>query len=364
MLPTTAKAMVQTGVGRLEMREFPIPEIADDTALLRVEACGICGSDHEQLSGNFPTAAIPAVPGHEPLGRIAAIGPVAARRWGVAVGDRVAVEPLLPCHECPICRGGHYERCPDLTLYSFVSIDEPPALWGGYAEYLHLDPRTILHRVDPVLPPEIAVLFNPLASGFRWAVEIPRTTIGDHVVILGPGQRGLASVIAARMAGATTVTVTGLAADDHKLALARRFGADHTIAVTSPEDTVAQVMDATDGHGADVVVDTTPRAFEPIVTAVDFAAPGARFVLAGTKGHRPVEGLSLDLLIRKEITMTGARGVTSPSYRAAIHALETLDLPFAEMQTHTYPLADAEHAIRALAGEVPGERPIHVCLLP
>lgn len=363
MLPTTATAVVQTGIGELELRELPIPDIDDDSALLRVEACGICGSDREQLDGAFPTAAVPAIPGHEPLGRIAAIGANAARRWGVTVGDRVAVEPLLSCHECVTCRGGHYERCPDLTLYSFISVDEPPGLWGGYAEYLYLDPRSIVHRVDPDLAPEVAVLFNPLASGFRWGVEIPRTTIGDHVVILGPGQRGLASVIAASMAGAETITVTGLAADGHKLELARRLGATETV-VVDEDDVGDRVREVTGGHGADVVVDTTPRAFEPIVGAVEYAAPGARFVLAGTKGHRPVDGLSLDMLIRKEITMVGARGVTSPSYRMAIRAIESATLPLEAMSTHTFPLAEAERAIKVLSGEVPGEEPVSVCLVP
>src|SRR5690606_29361143 len=119
-------------------------------------------------------------------------------------------------------------------------LGEPPGLWGGYAQYMYLHPNSVLHRGDAALPPGIAVMFNPLGAGFRWAVEIPRTRPGDTVVILGPGQRGLASVIACREVGAGTIIVTGLAADAKKLALARAFGADHTVDVDN-EDAVARV---------------------------------------------------------------------------------------------------------------------------
>jgi threonine dehydrogenase-like Zn-dependent dehydrogenase len=85
--------------------------------------------------------------------------------------------------------------------YSYVPLSQPPGLWGAYADYMFLDPHSIVHRVRADLAPGIAVMFNPLGAGFRWAVEIPRTGLGDTVLILGPGQRGLARVIAARAAG-------------------------------------------------------------------------------------------------------------------------------------------------------------------
>ena len=90
-MPRATRAIVQTGPRRLELRELPLPEIDDDSALLRIEACGICGSDAEQYTGTIPVQ-YPVVPGHEPLGVIERIGDRAAKRWGVDVGDRVAVE--------------------------------------------------------------------------------------------------------------------------------------------------------------------------------------------------------------------------------------------------------------------------------
>jgi threonine dehydrogenase-like Zn-dependent dehydrogenase len=106
-------AMVQTGPRRLEARDLPIPEITDDTALMRIEACGICGTDYEQFQGVLRTP-LPLIPGHEPLGVIENIGDAAARRWGVDAGDRVAVETMLSCRFCPPCLSGSYQLKPEL----------------------------------------------------------------------------------------------------------------------------------------------------------------------------------------------------------------------------------------------------------
>src|SRR5438132_12758435 len=107
----TSRAVVQTAPRRLELRELPLPDIDDESALLRVEACGICGSDAEQYTGVLPVR-FPLIPGHEPLGIIERIGDRAARRWGVDAGDRVAVESLIPCGHCRGCPAGRYQLCP------------------------------------------------------------------------------------------------------------------------------------------------------------------------------------------------------------------------------------------------------------
>ena len=140
-----------------------------------------------------------------------------------------------------------------MFAHGYVPLSRAPGLWGAYADYMYLDPCSIVHRVAKHLPASLAVMFNPLGAGFRWAVEIPNTGPGDVVLVLGPGQRGLASVIAARAAGADTIIVTGLARDAPKLALAREFGADHVINVDE-EDTRTRVKELTNGHGADVVI--------------------------------------------------------------------------------------------------------------
>jgi threonine dehydrogenase-like Zn-dependent dehydrogenase len=362
---TTARAMVQTGPRQLELRALPLPEIDADSGLLRVEACGICGSDYEQYTGTLPVP-WPLIPGHEPLGTIAAIGERAAQRWRVDVGDRVAVETLIPCGHCRACIEGCYQLCRGrggMFGYAYVPLSHPPGLWGAYAEYMYLDPFSILHPVRADIPAQLAVMFNPLGAGFRWAVEIPDTGPGDTVLILGPGQRGLASVIAARAAGADTIIVTGLARDDRKLALARDLGADQVI-VVDQEDARARVHDLTGGRGADVVVEVTAVSAEPVAEALRYVATGGRIVLAGVKGFQPVPDFVSDLIVVKEVTIKGAFGVTSRAYDSAIRLIESGRVPLAKMHTHDFALEEAERAIQTLGGEVEGESSIHSCLLP
>ncbi len=357
--------MVQTGPRAIEPRDIPLPDLSDDTALLRIEACGICGSDCEQFEGVLPVQ-YPLIPGHEPLGIIEEIGDRAAQRWRVDVGDRVAVETMLPCHYCPTCLGGRYHLCRSSgtpRIYSYIPLSEPPGLWGAYAEYMYLDAGSIVHRVSPSLPAEIAVLFNPLGAGFRWAVEIPETAPGDTVVILGPGQRGLASVIACREVSAGKIIVTGLEADAYKLKLAHEFGADHTIDVEN-EDPKARIRELTGGEGADVVVDVTAYATQPVAGALDYVKPGGTIVLAGVKGFQPVPEFISDKIVLKEISIRGAIGVTVQAYERAIRLIESGRVPVEKMHTHDFTLREAERAIRTLAREIPGENCIHACLLP
>jgi 2-desacetyl-2-hydroxyethyl bacteriochlorophyllide A dehydrogenase len=365
MAQRTSRAIVQEGPRKLVLRELPLPDIDDDSGLLRLEACGICGSDAEQYAGLLPVP-YPLVPGHEPLGIIEKIGDRAAKRWGVNVGDRVAVEAPIPCGHCRVCLAGRYTMCRargGFFAHGYVKLERPPGLWGGYADYMYLDPCSIVHRVRADIPAAVAVMFNPLGAGFRWAVEIPRTGPGDMVLVIGPGQRGLASVIAARAAGAETIIVTGLTRDAPKLALARTFGADHTIDVET-EDTRARVKELTDGRGADVVVEVSANAPEPVAEALHYVASGGRIVLAGVKGFKAVPDFVSDLVVMKEAQILGAFGVTYGAYDAAIRLIESGRVPLAEMHTHDFALPDTERAIQTLAGEIAGESSIHSCILP
>ncbi len=362
MLPKKSFAMVQTGKRVLEPMDIDIPDIDDDSAILQIEACGICGSDYEQFEGVLGTP-VPAVPGHEPLGRIAAIGDGAARRWGVNVGDRVAVETMIACHSCATCYGGDYHLCGSRRIYSYIPLSDAPGLWGSYSQYMFLDPNAIVHKMDPELPAEVAVMFNPLGAGFRWAVEVPQTKLGDDVVIMGPGQRGLASVIACRQAGAGKIIVTGLAADAKKLELARLYGADYTIDVDN-EDPIRRVKEITGGRGADVVVDVSSYAVKPVVDALSMVRAGGTIVLAGVKGFKAIPEFISDLIVVQEITIKGAMGVTSSGYRSAINTIESSKVPMAAMHTHNFKLEEAELAIKTLAREVPGDESIHSCLIP
>ncbi|GLY65592.1 zinc-dependent alcohol dehydrogenase [Amycolatopsis taiwanensis] len=366
----TVRAAVQTGPRRLELREFPRPRTGADDALLKVEANGICGSDVETFKGHLGRPGRgPFIPGHEPLGIISEIGEQAAKRWGVAPGDRVALEVIVPCHYCQNCLTGRYQFCPNRTLgHGVTGVDVAPSLWGGFAEYLYLSPGTLVHKIDRNVPVEVAAMYNPLGAGVRWAAQLGGIQLGDTVLVLGAGQRGIASVIAARIAGAGTIIMTGLAADAHKLELAREFGADYTIVVDGEDgndtvNTVERVADITNGKMADVVLELTPMAAQPISDALSSARHGGRVVLAGLKGGREIS-LRTDVIIQRGLTVLGAFGVDASANEQAIGIIESGRFPLEKLHTHSFGLDEVSQAIETLAGEVEGEQAVHVSVHP
>jgi threonine dehydrogenase-like Zn-dependent dehydrogenase len=340
------RAIVQHGPGRLELSELAVPEIDDDSALLRVEACGICGTDVEQYAGLIP-ARFPLVPGHEPVGVIDRIGERASARWGVKTGDRVAVENYLPCAHCTPCLEGRYPRCEGREGnfgYGHIGLAHPPGIWGAFSEYMHLDPASILHPLSPDVPASVATLFNPLGAGYRWAIEI-------------------AAAIAARAAGAEHVIMTGLSSDAHKLQLARRLGVDDVVDVEA-DDTFTRVFELTNGRCADVVIEVAASAPQPVIDAMHCAKAGGTVVLAGLKGFKPIPDFVSDYVVTEELTVKGVFAVTNRAYRWAVGLLEAGTLPLELLHTHDFALADTELAIRTLAGEIAGEHPIHCSVVP
>jgi threonine dehydrogenase-like Zn-dependent dehydrogenase len=368
----SCRAAVLVDRQRIELEEFELPRIGPDEGLLRVEACGLCGTDVEVYDGALTAIGLPfgIIPGHEPVGIIEEIGESAARRWGVAIGSRVVVEPLIGCGHCRSCLTGNYRMCrtgrpgTPVAGYSFIPTSVAPSLWGAYAEYMYLDPHTVLHEVSREIPAELAALYQPIAAGIRWTGHEAGTKIGDTVVILGPGQRGLGSVIAAREAGAQKIIVTGLARDAHKLALAVEFGADHTI-VADEEDTVQRVREHTGGEGADIVVDVTPVSVEPVVHALEIVKPGGTIMLAGMKGSgKTIPGFSSDTVMLKELTIKGMNGQDLVAVQPALRLIESRKYPLEKMHTHTFALEDADLAVRTLAGRVPGEAATSMTIAP
>lgn len=160
----TARSIVLSAPRTMEPATLPLPEVGDSDGLLRVEACGLCGTDHEQYTGAL-RAPGPFIPGHETVGVVEALGPDAAARWGVRVGDRVAVEVFQSCRTCTACRSGLYRRCDRHgigDMYGFIPVATAPGLWGGYAEYQYLAADSMLLPVPDGLDPVVATLFNPL----------------------------------------------------------------------------------------------------------------------------------------------------------------------------------------------------------
>jgi alcohol dehydrogenase len=356
--------MVLEAPERLQRRAFARPRTGDDDALLRVEACGLCGTDHEEFSGHL-FGGFAFIPGHESVGVIEEIGSRAAERWGVDSGDRVAVEVFQSCRRCVPCLAGNYRHCTAhgvADTYGYIPIDREPSLWGGYARYQYLSPDSKLLRVPDSLDPVTATLFNPLGAGIRWAATLPATGTGDVVAILGPGIRGLCALIAAKDAGAAFVLVTGHGERDRaRLETARRFGADLVVDVTEADPARALVRAA--GREADIVVDVTAKAPDALDQAVRLARTGGTVVVAGTRGGSGSSTFNSDALVYKEVRLLGALGVEVPSYEAALTLLASGRLPFADIDRRIVGFDGLADLLGALATGSP-DTPLHSVVVP
>ena len=351
---------------QLEVRRLAIPEIGDDEGLLRIEACGLCGTDHEEYTGHL-RAPFEFVPGHEVVGVVEQAGPAALERWGVRIGDRVAVEVFLSCRKCEPCRSGTYRLCERHGVahtIGFVDVATSPGLWGGYATHLYLSPDSLLLPVPDGLDPVLATAFNPLGAGLRWAAELAGTGPGDVVAVLGPGIRGLSCCAAAKAAGAAFVMVTGAGPRDAgRLALAQGFGADLAVDV-SADDPARSLRKAT-GRLADVVVDVTAKAPNAPGQALQMVRSGGTVVLAGTRGGTAsTPGFDPDLIVYKEIRVLGALGVDTPSYRSALELLASAAYPFGALPRRVAGFEELGPLLATLAGEADGELPVHAVFAP
>ena len=368
-LPGRCRAAVATAAHTTEFREFAVPEVGADDGLLRVEAAAICGTDWEIYGRESRGRRLgPLILGHENVGRVVALGERAAGRWGVSVGDRVAVEEFLPCGTCRLCRGGHYRLCAatdsrgdgPFLRYGSTPVSVAPSLYGGFGQYLYLHPRAIVYPVGDDVEPELAALYVPVANGIRWVTQEGGLRLGQTLVVQGPGQHGLGCVIAAREAGAGKVIVVGTAGDRHRLDVATALGADH---VAVDDDGVEAVLDLTGGYGADMVVDLAPGATETVERAIAMCAPRGTVVLAASKYARPVDGFPHDLVVRKELRLLGVRGHDHRSVEPAIELIRSGRRPLRLLATHRFPLDRADEALR-MAGQRIDPAAIHVSILP
>lgn len=358
------RAMVLEAPERLVPQEFPLPEIRDDDALLQVELAGICHTDVALYHG-LARRPLPLILGHEIVGRIARVGPVAAERWGVREGDRVTVEPMARCGFCRYCIEGSYRWCTNRIGYgTHTPASRPPHLFGSYAEYLYLAPGALVHPVPAGLSPELATLsMVAISNAIQWSVLKGGVKLGDVVVVQGVGPIGLACVAVCREAGADLIIATGLAQDAGRLELARAFGADATIDVQA-EDPVARVRELIGGDLADVVVDVTGSG-AAVRTALSLVRPQGTVVNGGVTGDETLSPLPLDTALYREARLQGVYTFEARAVRRALRLAAKRKYPFERLVTHRFPLAQAELAVKTAGREVPTEvEPIKVVIEP
>lgn len=359
------RAAVKVGVEQLEFRDYDRPQIGPDAALLRVESAGVGGSDPETY--RKPDHA-PIIMGHENVGTIDEIGEVAAARWGVKPGDRVALHEYLPCWHCEWCLQGDFRLC--MTADFFNVKDQfrtlrfgmsdcgiAPHLWGGFAQYMYMPLNSVVHRIGDI-PARHATLAIPFGNGFQWAVLDGNAGIGKTVVVYGPGQQGLGCALAAKAAGARHVIITGQTRDRARLDLALTLGADMAVD-TSQEDLKAIVMRLTGGRGVDVVVDTTgDPTGELAALAIEIAAKGATLNLNGLRQSVPIGEIK-----RRYLTVRAPRGHSYRSVELALQAIGSGRWPIDAVCSHDFPLDQTDLAIKATAGrEIEGA--VHVTVNP
>ncbi len=352
--------------GRMELQEFDLPSIGPDDGLLRIEMVGVCGTDPGMYSGKLKSLGIgpPLIMGHELVGHIEEVGENAAKLWGVSVGDRVVVEPKMNCGKCEMCLSGNYRLChKGYTYGATVKTDIQPSLWGGYGQYMYLAPGAMVHKISEHVPAEEATLICAvIANGIRWVREIGGVRIGDTVVIIGPGQQGLAATIAANEAGASRIIVIGLSEDKSRLKLAKEFGATDTIIVDA-EDPLERVREITIGRLADVVVEVS-GSHQGVSTSIRLVKKMGTVVLGGLTGSKPIPDFISDIITANEIIVRGARSHDFRSVIPAIKIVEEGRYPLSKMITHRFSLDQAERAVQTMGRMIPGEDPIKVVISP
>jgi len=369
-MTSMATALVQTGPKEQRFEEIPFPKLPPGAALLRVEANGICGSDVESFLGvdrNAPAdRKYPRINGHEIVGVIEDMGPRVSYRNGLSIGDRVAVNPVIPCGKCGPCTDGRMHMCAggrfDLPVYGFVPTTVGPGLWGGYSTHVYIDPDAIVYPFPADFDPLTATLWNPLGGAIQWSVMTPGHKVGQSVAVLGSGQRGLAIVAAQRAVGSGLIVATGLSRDQHKLDLALEFGANAVVNVEE-QDPVEAVLELTGGQGVDLVIDTVPKITSTTLQGLQMVKTGGTFVNIGVKDPT-VDAFPIGRITSKNIRVIGAANSSIAAYQAAADMLIQGQVKLDKMRTHVFGFDRFEEALDTLEAKIPGTKSVNVVVTP
>jgi L-iditol 2-dehydrogenase len=335
------KAAVLEAPGRMVVRDLPIPEPEPGWVRVRTKASGICGSDlhiytgaHPWLQPGSPMAkhVLGNVYGHEIAGVVDSLGEGVESR---AVGDRVAVDAIVPCRPCAYCRGGQYQVSPNLGHNGFQHQ-------GGFAEYLLVPAENAVPLPDE-LSFEDGALLDVLVVGIH-SVHRGGVSMADRTLVIGAGPIGLAAAVASVRAGARSTTVT--ARHDLHRRLAEAAGVQHV--VDPSEDDPALIDRLTDGLGWDVIIEAVGYKADAMTRALALIRRQGRIVFTGVY-EQPVT-LEFGTLLMKEASIVashafGRWGIT-PEMDLAVDLMRRGAFCAETFVTHRYPLEEINEAFR------------------
>jgi L-iditol 2-dehydrogenase len=289
------KALVLTAPSQLEFTDFPTPIPADDEVLLRIHACGICGSDIHGWDGSTGRRRPPLIMGHEAAGEIVAIGP-RVERW--RLGDRVTFDSTIYCGACPYCARGEVNLCDHRRVVGVAPAEYRQH--GAFAEFLAV-PARILYALPAGLTYQQAAMVEPVSIAIH-AVQRVHLAPNATAVVVGAGMIGLFVIQALRWAGATRIIAVDLA--DNRLALARELGATDTLR-SDVMDVPAEVARLTGGHGADVALEVVGVS-ATLNLAIASVRRGGSVVLVGNLAAKT--DFPLQAVVTRELTLHGTCG--------------------------------------------------------
>jgi len=332
-------AGVYRGPGRVATEYVPVPEISEGEVLVRVAACGICGTDIKKIQHGFVAA--PQIFGHEVAGTIVAVGE-GVRRW--KAGDRVVSFHHVPCGRCFYCERRLFSQCPAYRKVGLTAGFDPNG--GGFAEYVRAMPW-IAERGMVEIPAgvsfEEATFVEPVNTCLK-AIEKARVATGETVLVIGQGPVGLLLLMLARLAGATVLTSDPM---PERRAVSERCGAAAVFDPTAGR-LDAEVRARTDGRGADVVLVAVPIP-SALPEALALARPGGRILLfAQNDPHLKLEFPAAAVGVEeKEILGSYSAAVDRQDESARLVFSRTL--PVAGLITHRFPLEAFEQALSLAA---------------
>jgi L-iditol 2-dehydrogenase len=311
----------------LEVTDLPQPEIGPGDVLVRVRACGICGSDVHGLDGSTGRRIPPLVMGHEAAGVIAEVGRN-IKQW--KPGDRVTFDSTVSCGQCHFCRRGDINLCDNRQVLGVSCGDYRRN--GAFAEYVAV-PENILYRLPDALSFDHAAMIEAVSIAVH-AVNLTPRSLGDTAVVVGSGMIGQLTIQAAKVAGFSRVFAVDV--DDAKLERARKLGADE-IFNSKTCDAAAEIVARTGGHGADAALEAV-GATDPIRTAIASVRKGGTVTLIGNIA--PKIELPLQAVVTRQIRLQGSCA-SSGEYPACIELLSSGAIRVDTMISARTPLEEA-----------------------